>query len=93
MQDLEEFLKCEIERNPSIIPYRFSFLKEYPGYSVLGYMTPTKKFIKEFVKIKPKGFLFHEKYLPNTNSLISYFKDNYSTIEYRKYVKHFLNQR
>lgn len=52
-------------------------------------MTPTKKFIKEFVKIKPKGFLFHEKYLPNTNSLISYFKDNYSTIEYRKYVKHF----
>lgn len=87
--DLEEYLKSEIERSPSVIPYRFTFFTEYPGFSILGYITPSKKFVREFVKIKPKGFLFHEKYLPNVNSLISFFKENFSSIEYRKYVKHF----
>jgi hypothetical protein len=46
-------LKSENEKTPTVIPYRFTFLVEYPGYSVLGYMTPSKKFVKEFVKIKP----------------------------------------
>lgn len=42
-----------------MIPYKFAIVPEFAGFIILGYMTPTKKFIKEYIKVKPRGFSFH----------------------------------
>lgn len=80
--DLEEKLKEEQISNPSVIPYKFCIIPEFAGYVILGYMTPSKKFVKEYIKIKPRGFSFHELTQPTLNHLISFFKSNFSSIEY-----------
>ena len=46
INDLEEKLKEEQLNNPTYIPYKFTILPEFAGFIILGYMTPTKKFIK-----------------------------------------------
>lgn len=69
-----------------MIPYKFAIVPEFAGFVILGYMTPSKKFIKEYIKVKPRGFSFHNVTQPTLNHLISFFKQNYSTIEYWKYV-------
>jgi hypothetical protein len=53
LNDLEEKLKEEQSANPAIIPYKFVIVQEFPGYIILGYLTPSKKFHKEYIKIKP----------------------------------------
>jgi transcription elongation factor SPT6 len=59
LQKLEETLKQEKEQEPQRIPYRFTILPEYPQYLVLGYI-PRQLLKKEFIKVKPKGYWFHE---------------------------------
>lgn len=56
-------------------------------YVVIGYMTPSKKFVKEFVRVKPKAYVFHDKHFHSIMQLICYFKDNFSTLDYWKFVK------
>jgi len=55
LEDLEESLKKEKEDAPSRIPYRFIISDKYPQYIILGYV-PKDKMVKEYIKVKPKGF-------------------------------------
>ena len=41
-----------------------------------------KKIVKEFIKVKPRGFFFHEQYFTNIDRLIEYFKNQQHTQEY-----------
>ncbi len=59
IDDLKTYLEQEKEKSPALIPYKFTILPDYPQYIILGYITPTKKFIKEFIKVKSRGFFFH----------------------------------
>jgi len=47
--DLEEYLKDEQTKTPNVIPYKFTIIPEFAGFVILGYMTPSKKFVKEFI--------------------------------------------
>ena len=58
-EDLEERLKEEKKEAPARIPYRFAILPSYPQHIVLAYV-PKEKVLKEFIKVRPKGFYFHE---------------------------------
>lgn len=58
-EDLEDRLKEEKKEAPQRIPYRFAILPAYPQHIVLGYV-PKEKVLKEFIKVRPKGFYFHE---------------------------------
>lgn len=71
---------------PNRIPYRFSILPLYPQHIVLAYI-PREKVIKEFIKVRPKGFYFHEQNHAPFQTLINWFKDNWSTKEYQKNAK------
>jgi hypothetical protein len=53
IDDLKEFLEKEKEKTPGIIPYKFTILPEFPQFVVLGYITPSSKFTKEYIKVKP----------------------------------------
>lgn len=58
-EDLEARLKEEKKEDPSRIPYRFAILPSYPQHIVLSYV-PKEKVLKEFIKVRPRGFYFHE---------------------------------
>ena len=58
-EELEERVKEEKKEQPSRIPYRFSILPMYPQHVVLAYV-PREKVVKEFIKVRPKGFYFHD---------------------------------
>jgi len=58
-EDLEARLKEEKKEDPLRIPYRFAILPIYPQHVVLSYV-PKDKVLKEFIKVRPKGFYFHE---------------------------------
>ena len=85
METLEGAVRAEKQSNPSGIPYYFSILPSYPQYFVLCYM-PRKTVIKEYIKVKPKGLFFHEKFHANLNYLTAWFKRHYSEHEYQSYV-------
>ena len=87
MEDFKSFIEAEKNAKPQTIQYFFAFITTYPQYCVLGYFTPANKFIREFIKVKNKGYYFHEKYFGGMNQLVGYFKDNYNDILYRKYTK------
>ena len=58
-EDLEARLKEEKKEEPARIPYRFAILPVYPQHVVICYV-PKEKVLKEFIKVRPKGFWFHE---------------------------------
>lgn len=43
---------------------------------------PKEKVLKEFIKVRPKGFYFHDKNFPLFQLLLNWFKENYSTRDY-----------
>lgn len=47
---------------PQIIPYKFTILPDYPNYVVLGYIAPNNKFVIEYIKVKSRGFWFHNNF-------------------------------
>jgi len=62
--DLDELKKClEAEKadDSSRIPYKFTVLDKYPQYLILAYI-PKKDIVKEFIKVKPRGYFFHHQY-------------------------------
>ena len=73
MKDLEELLRNEKAKIPNIIPYRFSILTDYPQFVVLAYM-PKAKVIREYFKVKPKGYWFHNSYHSSISGLVTWFK-------------------
>ena len=86
--DFDYVLNEEKKKHYNIINYNFSILKEYPGYLVLGYISNANPHY-EYIKIKPKGLYFHDKYftsLDGEDGIVKFFKKEYSTKEYRKYI-------
>ena len=84
--DFENMLKDEKKKQPSIINYNFTILKDFPGYIVLGYV-PKVNPIYEYIKVKPKGLYFHEKTFSSLDEITNYFKKEYSTDKYREMVR------
>ena len=48
---------------------------------------PKEKVLKEFIKVRPKGYYFHEVNHSPFQHLINWFKDNWRTTEYQKHYK------
>lgn len=48
---------------------------------------PRDKVIKEFIKVRPKGFYFHEQNQTPFISLVNWFKDNWQTKDYQRFLK------
>lgn len=61
-EELSEKVLNEKKEDPSKIPYRFGILPAYPQHVVLAYV-PKEKVVKEFIRVKPRGFLFHDQSL------------------------------
>jgi hypothetical protein len=61
IEDLENILKKEKAQDPNRIPYKLAVFPCYPQHIVLGYI-PKNALVKEFIKVKPKGYFFHETY-------------------------------
>jgi hypothetical protein len=54
---------------------------------VLAYV-PKTQVLKEFIRVKPRGFNFHAKDDFSTlPTLINWFKDNWKTRDYQRFVK------
>lgn len=51
-------MEAEKADDNSKIPYRFTILDKYPQYVVMGYI-PKKEVVREFIKVKPRGYFFH----------------------------------
>lgn len=85
---IEGKLKKEKEEEPKIIPYLFSVSSDAPQYLILTYIPKGKDVIREYIKVKPKGIVFHDQVYTNLNGLITWFKSNYKNQEYHKYLKH-----
>lgn len=82
---LEGTVRAEKQAAPSTIPYYYAVLPNYPQYIVLCYI-PRKTLIKEYIKVKPKGLFFHEKFHANLSNLTVWFKRHYSEHEYQSFV-------
>lgn len=80
-EDLEEQLKDEKNSDKGRIPYRFAILPQYQQHLVLAYV-PREKVIKEFIKVRPRGFYFHEQNLAPFINLVNWFKDQWQTKDY-----------
>lgn len=78
---VEETLKAEKNADRSRIPYRFVILSQYQQHVVLAYL-PKEKVVKEFIKVRPKGFYFHEQNLSPFMNLVNWFKENWQTKDY-----------
>lgn len=76
----------EKKEDPNRIPYRFSILAAYPQHIVLAYV-PKEKVVKEFIRVKPRGYFFHEQQLSPFQALINWFKDNWREKNYQKRLK------
>lgn len=85
-EDLEARLKEEKKEDPSRIPYRFAILPAYPQHIVLSYV-PKDKVLKEFIKVRPKGFYFHDQTLVPFQCLINWFKDNWRSTDYQRHFR------
>jgi hypothetical protein len=75
--DLDELKKClEAEKGDdnSRIPYKFTVLEKYPQYLILAY-SPKKDIVKEFIKVKPRGYFFHHQYHYPFQNMINWFKE------------------
>ena len=83
---LEQELKMEKREDPARIPYRFSILPTYPQYIVLGYV-PKERVVKEFIKVRPRGFYFHEDNHAPFQKLINWFKENWRKEKYQHHLR------
>ena len=84
---IELKLKQEKEKDSKTIPYLFGFSSDAPQYLILFYVAKGMEITKEYIKIKPKGLLFHDLTFPNLINLINWFKTNFKKIEYQNHVK------
>jgi len=83
-EDLERILREEKNNDGSRIPYRLTIFPNYPQHIVLGYI-PKANMIKEYIKVKPRGLYFHDKYHSPSINLINWFKHNCVSKEYVRY--------
>ena len=85
-EELEEALKEEKIADKARIPYRLAILPQYPQHVVLAYV-PRERVIREFIKVRPRGYYFHDETKPNFVSLINWFKEHYASKEYQRFLK------
>ena len=83
---LSERVLNEKKEDPAKIPYRFGVLPNYPQHLVLAYV-PKEKLVKKFIRVKPRGFLFHEQHFSPFQALINWFKDNWRDRVYQRGLK------
>ena len=83
--DFDYLLKEEKKKNPNIINYNYTILKDFPGYIVLGYVPKVNPHY-EYIKIKPKGLHFHDTYFSSLDDITNFFKKEYSTQKYRDFI-------
>ena len=84
--ELDKRLKTDKSRDPSIIHYYLTILKDYPQYIILGYI-PKTEMTCEYIKVKPSGFGFHNQVFKDIEEVINFFKKNYGTESYLEYVR------
>ena len=86
LKEIEDQLRVDKKEEPNRIPYNFSILDEYPQYVILAYM-PKDQLIKEYIKVKPKGYHFHQNYHYPFMNLINWFKSQFKTTDYQKRLR------
>lgn len=84
--NVDDYLIQEQQKQPSLISYCFSILPENSDSLLLGYRPNKEKLFKEYIKIKPQGFYFHDFYHKNMGALVSWFKQHCMEAEYQKYM-------
>jgi SH2 domain/Zinc knuckle len=87
IEQFEEEMQKQRTATPDAITYGFAIVPEYCQTMVLGYIAKKTNFIKEYIRLKPKGLLFHDSYFMDIDHLISYFKKNFTSFEYQKFIK------
>lgn len=85
-EDLEQRLKEEKNTDKGRIPYRFAILPQYQQHIVLAYV-PKNEVVKEFIKVRPRGYYFHEQNLAPFMQLVNWFKENFATKDYQKFLR------
>ena len=73
IEELQKNLENEKNEDNSRIPYRFTVLDKYPQYVILAYI-PKKDLVKEYIKVKPRGYFFHHQYRYPFQNMINWFK-------------------
>lgn len=86
IDQLETFLKKEKAEEQQKIPYRLTLHDGYPQYLILGYI-PKDALVKEFIKVKPRGFFFHHQYFTTIPELLNWFKAQFRSPEYQRYLR------
>jgi uncharacterized membrane protein YgcG len=88
-ESFEESLREEAKADPGKIPYCFAILPNFPQHAVLGYVpgNDRSKVHSEYIKIKHNGFFFHDKIHTNLMQLVIFYKKNFQSRAYRKYVE------
>ena len=86
IDDIQKAVEAEKQEDGTRIPYRFTILDKYPQYVVLAYI-PSKVLVKEFIKIKPRGYFFHHQYHYPFVNMINWFKQNFRNKEYQRYIR------
>lgn len=87
LKDFENLLKKLKEKTPGNIIYNLTVVQARPQYFFFGYLHKSNNPKIEFIKLKPRGLFFHDKYFKDINSVLDYFKNNFKTEEYRQFVK------
>lgn len=80
-------LEDEKKKQPNVIPYCITILNQYPMHVVICYLPPSSKLslVKDYIKVKPRGFVIHDKTFPSIDGAIDFCKSNFTTVEFRKY--------
>jgi len=84
---LTEYVSLKKEENQDVIAYNLGIVPEYPQYVVLIICAQQGEVITEYIKVKPEGFYFHDRYFDTIDELINYFKKHFSTTEYRMFLR------
>lgn len=87
MKVIDEYLSNEYQKHSEHINYCFTILPEFPQFVILAYILQKDTIIKEYIKVKCQGYYFHSAYQKSLAALISWFKQNFSTQEYQRFLR------
>lgn len=87
VEEFEHKIKEEKNVCKNIIVYYFTILSEFPLFIVMGHSAKAGSVVKEYIRVKPNGFYFHNSYFSSIEELSNWFKKNYFSETYRDYVK------
>lgn len=86
MDEMKTHLENEKKQDAAKIPYRVTILDEYPQHLILAYI-PKTDVVREFIKVKPRGYFFHQRYLCPFQMLINWFKKNFKNRDYQTLLR------